>query len=80
MTDEFNDCPNTKIMSMCAEDQPVAQLMSICESCTSFGESLPRVLPDLSASAAYELASQHYQPLYEAMDRRAPRYTKASLS
>ena len=57
----------------------MAQLMSICESCSSFGEALPRVLPDLSTSEAYELVVQHYQPLYEAMDRQAPHCTGASL-
>ena len=48
------------------------QLMSICESATGFCEALPRVLPDISEPAAYDLATQHYQPLYEAMDRQSP--------
>ena len=48
------------------------QVMSISESASSFGEALPRALPDITAEAASDLASLHYQPLYEAMDRHSP--------
>ena len=56
----------------CAGEQGVMQLMSVCESSTGFCEALPRVLPDISEPAANDLATQHYQPLYEAMDRQSP--------